>query len=78
MNEIFHRTSIRNYLDRQIEQEKVEQLLRAAMTAPSAGNQQPWEYYVVTNSQFALVNILDNCFTYFLLWFSKCHSQFHI
>ena len=49
MNEIFHRTSIRNYLDRQIEQEKVEQLLRAAMAAPSAGNQQPWEYYVVIN-----------------------------
>ena len=42
MNEIFHRTSIRNYLDRQIEQEKVEQLLRAAMAAPSAGNQQPF------------------------------------
>lgn len=38
MNEIFHRTSVRNYLDRQIEQEKVEQILRAAMAAPSAGN----------------------------------------
>ena len=37
MNEIFHRTSIRNYMGRQIEQEKVEQLLRAAMAAPSAG-----------------------------------------
>ena len=36
MNEIFHRTSVRNYLDRQIEQEKVEQILRAAMAAPSA------------------------------------------
>lgn len=50
MNEIFHRTSVRNYLDRQIEQEKVEQILRAAMAAPSAGNQQPWEYYVITDS----------------------------
>lgn len=48
MNEIFHRTSIRNYLNKQVEQEKVEQMLRAAMAAPSAGNQQPWEYYVVT------------------------------
>ena len=37
MNEIFHRTSIRNYLDRQIEPKKVEQMLRAAMAAPSAG-----------------------------------------
>ena len=47
MNEIFHRTSIRNYMGRQIEQEKVEQLLRAAMAAPSAGNQQPWEGSVI-------------------------------
>lgn len=32
MNEIFHRTSIRNYLDRQIEQEKVEQLLLSLLS----------------------------------------------
>lgn len=67
MNSIFHRTSIRTYQDKKVEAEKTEKMLQAAMAAPSAGNQQPWEYYVVTNSQFALVNILDNCFTYFLL-----------
>ena len=50
MNEIFHRTSIRNYLDKKIESEKIEKMLRAAMAAPSAGNQQPWEYYVITDS----------------------------
>ncbi|MGO4944991.1 nitroreductase family protein [Blautia sp. Sow4_E7] len=50
MNQIFHRTSIRNYLDKQVEPEKIDQMLRAAMAAPSAGNQQPWEYYVVTDS----------------------------
>lgn len=49
MNTIFHRTSIRKYTDRQVEDEKVERLLRAAMAAPSAGNQQPWEFYVVTD-----------------------------
>lgn len=49
MNEIFHRTSVRNYLDKPVEPEKVEKMLRAAMAAPSAGNQQPWEYYVVTD-----------------------------
>ena len=48
MKEIFHRTSVRKYQDRAIEQEKIELMLRAAMAAPSAGNQQPWEYYVVT------------------------------
>ena len=47
MNEIFHRTSIRKYLDKMVENEKIETMLQAAMAAPSAGNQQPWEFYVV-------------------------------
>lgn len=49
MDEIFHRVSIRKYKNMPIEPDKVEQLIRAAMAAPSAGNQQPWEFYVVTN-----------------------------
>lgn len=49
MNSIFHRTSIRKYQDQKVEPEKIERILRAAMAAPSACNQQPWEYYVVTN-----------------------------
>lgn len=48
MKEIFHRTSIRKYKTKAVEKDKVELLLRAAMAAPSAGNQQPWEFYVVT------------------------------
>ena len=51
MNSIFHRVSIRKYQEKNIEQEKVEQMLRAAMAAPSACNQQPWEFYVVTDVQ---------------------------
>lgn len=38
MNGIFRRVSIRKYQEKKIEQEKVEQLLRAAMAAPSACN----------------------------------------
>lgn len=49
MNEIFTRVSIRKFEDRPVEPEKLTQLLRAAMAAPSAGNQQPWEFYVVTD-----------------------------
>lgn len=49
MNEIFHRTSIRKYQDKPVEDEKIEKMLQAAMAAPSAGNQQPWEFYVVKN-----------------------------
>lgn len=48
MNEIFSRHSIRKYLDKPIESEKIQLLLRAAMQAPSGGNQQPWEFIVVT------------------------------
>lgn len=49
MNNIFHRVSIRRFQDRPVEKEKTEAILRAAMQAPSAANQQPWEFYVVTN-----------------------------
>ena len=51
MNSIFHRTSIRDFLDQPVEPEKVELLMKAAMASPSAANQQPWEFYVVTNKQ---------------------------
>lgn len=47
MNAIFNRTSIRKYKDLKVEDEKIELLLKAAMQAPSAGNQQPWEFVVV-------------------------------
>ncbi len=51
MNSIYHRVSIRRFLDRPVEKEKTEAILRAAMQAPSAANQQPWEFYVVTNRE---------------------------
>ena len=51
MNEIFTRVSTRKFEDRPVEPEKIIQLLRAAMQAPSAGNQQPWEFYVVTDKE---------------------------
>lgn len=47
MKEIFNRRSIRKFEDKPVEKEKVDKLLRAAMQAPSAGNQQPWEFIVV-------------------------------
>lgn len=49
MNSIFTRTSVRSFTDQPVSSQQVEQLLRAAMAAPSAGNQQPWEFYVVTH-----------------------------
>ncbi|MBQ7563346.1 MAG: nitroreductase family protein [Lachnospiraceae bacterium] len=49
MNSIFHRISVRRFEDRPVE--KTEAILRAAMQAPSAANQQPWEFYVVTDKK---------------------------
>lgn len=51
MNNIRTRVSIRKYQNRPVEKEKTEAMLRAAMQAPSAANQQPWEFYVVTNKE---------------------------
>ena len=47
MEEIFTRRSIRKFKDQVIEPEKIDKLLGAAMQAPSAANQQPWEFIVV-------------------------------
>lgn len=47
MEAIFNRRSIRKYKNQLVEKEKINRLVRAAMQAPSAGNQQPWEFIVV-------------------------------
>lgn len=47
MKEIFNRRSIRKFKNQPVETEKIDRLLRAAMQAPSAANQQPWEFIVV-------------------------------
>ena len=49
MDSIFTRTSIRQFEGRKVEERKIRMLLKAAFAAPSAGNQQPWEFYVVTS-----------------------------
>ncbi|HBD93946.1 MAG: nitroreductase [Spirochaetes bacterium GWF1_31_7] len=49
MNAIFKRKSVRNFLSKTVEDFKIENILKAAMQAPSAGNQQPWEFIVVRN-----------------------------
>jgi nitroreductase len=44
---IHGRRSIRRYTAQPVAEEMVEKLLRAAMAAPSAGNQQPWQFVVI-------------------------------
>lgn len=43
------RRSIRQYTDEPVSEGDIERLLRAAMCAPSAGNQQPWRFVTVTD-----------------------------
>ena len=47
MDAIFTRQSIRKFENREVEPEKIETILRAGMSAPSGGNQRPWELFVV-------------------------------
>lgn len=45
---ILKRRSIRKYTDRKISEELMTELLEAGMCAPSAGNERPWHFIVVT------------------------------
>lgn len=48
---IHTRRSIRKYQDKPIPDEIIKQLLEAAMTAPSAFNEQPWRFLVIKNKE---------------------------
>ncbi|WP_026477107.1 nitroreductase family protein [Alkaliphilus transvaalensis] len=47
MKEIYSRRSIRKYTDQPVDQEHIQQMLRAAMYAPSAGNEKPWHFIII-------------------------------
>ena len=46
---IHTRRSIRAYQDQPVPKELVQQILTAAMYAPSAGNAQPWQFVVIND-----------------------------
>ncbi len=47
---IQQRFSVRSYLDRPVEEEKLQRVLEAARLAPSGGNRQPWVFLVVRDA----------------------------
>lgn len=51
MSILLKRKSIRKYKDMKVSEAIVEDLLRAAMQAPSAGNEQPWEFIVIRDKE---------------------------
>ena len=48
---IKHRRSVRHFLDRPVEREKITMCLEAARLAPSTCNSQPWKFVVVDDEQ---------------------------
>lgn len=54
MSFILNRSSIREFKETPIEQDKITELLKAAMQAPSAKNQQPWEFIVIDDKSILL------------------------
>ncbi len=48
---IKHRKSVRNFLDKPVEREKIMLCLEAARLAPSTSNSQPWRFIVVDDKQ---------------------------
>ncbi len=45
------RHSVRDFLPDDVPEEDVRKILHAAIRAPSAGNRQPWHFYVVRDQQ---------------------------
>ncbi len=53
---ILTRRSIRKYKKKQISNEIIQNLLKAAFSAPSAGNQQPWHFIIIDDR--SILNVI--------------------
>jgi len=51
MKEIFNRRCVRKFTEEHVSDADLEKLLRAAMQAPSAGNERPWEFVVIKDRE---------------------------
>jgi nitroreductase len=55
---LLKRRSCRKFSDQKVEDEKIHELLLAAMSGPSACNKKPWVFYVIKNEE--VLNKLRN------------------
>ncbi|MBR4455441.1 MAG: nitroreductase family protein [Solobacterium sp.] len=62
MKSIFHRVSVRKFKEEPVKSVDAEWMMRAAMAAPSACNQQPWEFYIVRDKE--KIEALSKCSPY--------------
>ncbi len=62
MEAILSRRSIRRYTKEDVSDEILKELLEAAMSAPSAGNEQPWHFVVIRDRK--ILNEIPNIHPY--------------
>ena len=58
IKEIKRRRSIRKYIEKPVENEKIIQLLESARLAPSGSNTQPW-HFIVVKSELSRLNLAE-------------------
>ncbi len=49
MEAIYKRRSMRKYTDQPVKDKDIQEIIRAGMNAPSAGNEQPWHFVVIND-----------------------------
>lgn len=60
MKQIEMRISIRNYIDKPVEDEKIIKLLESARLAPSGSNTQPW-HFIIVKSESMKEKLVEVC-----------------
>ncbi len=48
---IYQRRSVRNFISKEVEKEKLKQIAKAAIWSATAGNAQPWRFIVVSKAE---------------------------
>jgi nitroreductase len=70
MDEVFNtiktRRSIRRYIDKPVESEKLDKIIESARFAPSATNKQPWRFVIVTDRE--LIKKIAGCLGFINKW----------
>jgi nitroreductase len=51
MSVVFERRSVRSFLSKAVEPEKLDRVIRAGFEAPSAHNRRPWEFILITGKE---------------------------
>jgi nitroreductase len=59
MDNIFSRRSVRRYLPKPVSSDLIENVLKAGMNAPSAGDEQPW-HFIIIDKHDLLLNISES------------------